>query len=521
MLFDPTSQFENLPPRPPAVELLSFDSASEGDLGPRIALDCSFSELFASPAAHAANKDTSNANNDSPLSQLTAHLGNFRFETSSYQDPRHFPYPQSEAERIAIIAKYHQSWTPAYRRLIDNVSRWLPPLHKNCELSACLPVAASQEAGHIFHTLEALSRQTAGRESFEVVLLFNYTDQQLRENRPAIQDCWAEIKRAQRSFGDRLSCFTAPLEITSRQRMFETPMTIGLLRSIVSDAVVQRLQNYGGGRDHLLWRADADTRATHRDLFAGFLEYFKENPQRVALEGRLYWSPETAVQDPNLLFNVTLHNAFHIVHRIIKKQRRVYILQDRGGPNFVVRASAYAALGGYNDTMRDSEDCDFDARCIEVARELTPSGGRSSSTITSSRRADHALRTKGKICSEQWNDDATPFGLDNHDIRNSPTTVSVIGELPHPKDPELLENLSVTANAHLRTALRPVLRRDRLRITQKVLGTLGMEFEIASHRYSMPAVAITDAKGFLSYCAEMRKQVAAGTWRDRFDKPRR
>jgi hypothetical protein len=296
---------------------------------------------------------------------------------------------------------YARAWSIQYHDLMKRCLKLAKPMDPACRLSICIPVAATQEDKYIGKTIAAFSRQTASRESFELVLLVNAPIQDQKKNPAAIQATLENIDYAKRRYPD-LRVVVVPLLIAP-----DVKVTIGLLRSIVTDLALLRHIRRKNGNDHILARADADTRGVGTGYIANFLYRFDRppddaHPYTAAYGGEILWSPERLINDVRFYLGAQLDHAFFIA------RRRDYGKMRIGGPNFAVRAMYYALTGGYDDTAELGEDVNFTRKLERTVREISPEvlplafAGSSARLYTSARRAEAAFRTNTLVI-EQWN----------------------------------------------------------------------------------------------------------------------
>jgi hypothetical protein len=323
--------------------------------------------------------------------------------------PPPFPEPDMVPSLRLDGLKYIASWSPQYADLVGRVSEQLGPISERALLSVCIPVAGDQEALYIGRCLECFTNQTVPRELFELVLLVNWAADISAERRGALKCTLDEIARVSDAFPS-LQVRVARLEFRAG-----TDVTIGLIRSLVNDAVVQRRTERSLQGDHLLMRADSDTRALRSTALSTYIRVHNRYPQLDLLQGSLAWSTDGVLTDACRFAALTADTVANLAS--VRKSRSIKWV----GPNSTMRMSSYCAFGGYDQCKSVAEDADIYSRVFRARREATCMvgvryAGSATRLHTSSRRAAHAL-TQGIPLMEQWSETGVPFAIADHEIR--------------------------------------------------------------------------------------------------------
>jgi hypothetical protein len=277
----------------------------------------------------------------------------------------------------------------------------LGTLEPECRMSVCIPVAARDEADYIGRTLRAYLNQTVSKDKFELVLFLN---------------CLASDGRvhpdAQKTIGVVEAFMREHPELNVRPFFCNLPSnevwTIGRIRKLLLDAVVERVNARAFGAPHILMASDADTAAVHPQLIEHYLNTFDRRPNIDAIKGRIDWDWRTLAENPLLLFGVRVMMLFDAY------QRKTDPTAGTGTPSFAIRAERYADAGGYHPLDTVGEDVDLMKR-VEMIRTGSMAhipivdGGAKSRLWTSCRRAARALELSDAPPSEQWRVDGARF----------------------------------------------------------------------------------------------------------------
>ncbi len=403
-----------------------------------------------------------------------------------------------------VIRAYGKGWKSDYRRTLGRCLSYMEPMDSDCKLSVCIPVAASEEAGRIYSTLENLSKQTVAKRHFEAMVLFNFSAKQWETAGTEIRTCRKEIARAKKDFANTLQISVAPIQIADWRNELKDVISMGLLRSVNHDLVLLNLMRRNTGYDHILVRCDADMRGVDCEFVRNYLDCFAARPEAHAMQGMLLWSLESCVNDPLQFLNLSLSNGLEMMQRVTGRWHEL----DRGGPNFAIRASSYAQLGGYDDAVNLAEDVDLCRRLRRQSGSNIDFAGLRSRVYTSARRADVALRETGSCAPAQWLARTTFFALDNAHIRRLPE-MRPLAE-PYRFDQNDYERL---INRHFRDSLGAFPEGERLNIAQRFLGrVLKVDCECQPQEEGLISVHVRNIQGFLTMFEKMRRNVAAGEW---------
>jgi hypothetical protein len=175
--------------------------------------------------------------------------------------------------------------------------------------------------------------------------------------------------------------------------------------------------------EFVIARLDADTRAMRQENAAYQIQTYAANPNVLAIQGGLIWSPEGLEDNPALFTELACNCLEDAVDRHRNK------LSDWSGPNGSICLAAYCTIGGYHPADRFAEDRALTEELFSLAAECPGSiavkhGGPAMTLVTSNRRPV-ATHNEGVGVSRQWDSDGpTAFSPDNHDIRARPEGTS-------------------------------------------------------------------------------------------------
>lgn len=224
-----------------------------------------------------------------------------------------------------------------------------------------MPVAAAHEHANIYNTLELYAQQSADDRDQSVVLMnVNWPDD---ADMSAVTKTLEEIDRAKRDFPElRVAYFKKEWKrdwITDRDGQI-----YGTVVKYLNDTALRAIDRAKIGHDVYLLTNDADARGLSLSYFAAYRKATERDPQADGFLGKLEWGTETFERYPG----------FHVAARMMQFVDTVY--RHGSGPrknvassgaNFMVKASTYAAVGGYDGEMGAGADTDLGKR-IKAAR---------------------------------------------------------------------------------------------------------------------------------------------------------
>lgn len=309
------------------------------------------------------------------------------------EDPTASLDPQVEIPDF--LARIPQAEVQLASELIEGVE----PMNDDCRAVVTIPVAGHQEGNNIYNTLRWYSGQTdtdgnlLDPHSFEVVI---YVNKPTDTEWDATPD---EIERFRRDFPD------FPLRVLTHEYDPGTA-TIGRIRRDMLNAILLRQQNRGTRHQELaLISHDADLKGIGRSCIATVVEGFDAEPVD-AISGRLDWGPDAYVRSPLLQLSVKFAQAMDLIGRHPEPGDGRRPEYQFPGNNFAFSASAYAAIGGYDETRTTGEDVMIGlnisaARDWGHARKAVGFAG-GDNIIYSDPRRDIEAFNKGLAHAEQW-----------------------------------------------------------------------------------------------------------------------
>lgn len=309
---------------------------------------------------------------------------------------------------LDLASRYRQIWSETYKTIVSDIATQVGTLDNKILASICIPVAGAQEAQRIYRCIQAFGYQTLSNERFEISLLVNYAARDLADNHGNINQLFSEIDRARSDFPD-LKVRTATLKFDSYEEI-----SIGYLRSLLSDAVIERALRSSRAEELVMLRCDADTRAVKQQKLESHIRLYNSRPNVLSIQGGLIWSPEGLAESPEHFVNLAL---FSLEHTVAKHRN---LIGSWPGPAQSIRGTAYCWIGGYNPYCAVGEDNDLARRLFKEARSsrliaIMP-GGPGTRVVTSNRRAVQALNLDLTV-SSQWEAGPTEFRNEDHNIR--------------------------------------------------------------------------------------------------------
>ena len=261
----------------------------------------------------------------------------------------------------------------------------MPPLTDKCRLSICIPVAAVEEADYIYTALSSFTNQTAEPDSFEIVLFLNCVNSD--SSNVALEKTFSEIARFRENHPEiQLHAFYRELP--------KTIATIGYIRKLLNDSVLYRhFKREGELGEHILVRADADTRAVNPRFVESYSELFDEHPNVDSFFGKTDWDWESYLSDPVYLVSARM---FISIERYMHRRADL----SGSGPNFAVRAARYADAGGYRPDKDLAEDVQL-SQDLKI-RRLWAKDHRAIQSAGFKGPAIHFWK-KSALCLQEWN----------------------------------------------------------------------------------------------------------------------
>jgi hypothetical protein len=300
-------------------------------------------------------------------------------------------------------------WSRDYIPTVSDIATQLGALDNEILASICIPVAGAQEMQKIYRCIQAFGYQTLSKERFEIALLVNYSAADYTDKHGEINQLFSEIDRAQRDF-PALKVRTATLQFNSYEEI-----SIGYLRSLLSDAVIERALRSSRADDLVMLRLDADTRAVKQQLIESHIRLYNSRPNVLSIQGGLMWSPEGLANSPEQFVDLAYFSLQHTV------ERHRDLIASWSGPAGSIRGSAYCWIGGYDPGCHLAEDRDLTKRLfistpLDNQLDAVVPGGPATNVVTSNRRAVLALEHNVPV-SSQWETGSTQFRAEDRSIR--------------------------------------------------------------------------------------------------------
>ncbi len=263
--------------------------------------------------------------------------------------------PEAELDEREEVSKYIDSWSPEYRAELEAMDTVIGrPMSEHTR--AVVTVPAYEEGRNIKKALEQYlnQKQKNGQplspDAFEIVIVDNHPERVAKDN---TED---EI---------RVFLLEHPeMRVSYVHKPWKEGDTAGVgnARKYATDIALLRSQKRAQSDGELLLIAgDADVEAVSDRYIDDYVQRFDGNKNIDAASGR--WDlPEDALANPNLR---AAERFWYILDRVIAhdaagdpevRQRRAAGLIGR---NSAVRASTFAAVGGYNPEATLAEDLEL------------------------------------------------------------------------------------------------------------------------------------------------------------------
>lgn len=406
--------------------------------------------------------------------------------------PRLRSNPDVQLETRTEEEEYLAKQDAEYRSKVEELAAQTESMSQECKIAVCIPVAGHQEANVIEHTLSAYLNQTAGKNTFELVLFVNQPDLSPKGEKIKSDGTLDKIEKFKKEHPE--------LNIRVMQTIIpHSDVRIGNIRKMLSDATIVRSLKRGGKEDLIMVSNDADLKGVAPEYLENFIEKFQKEPKTDAVMGQLDWDPEAYIRNPLNHIGTRLFQYIAVQHR--KAKRGI----ESSGANFAYRASMYAAVGGYDSQKELGEDNNF-GRKITAARSGTArnpieyGGARVSRLYTSSRRAEKAIQD-GLSPIEQWQKGFSAFDDEVRKVKWEET-----GEAPDYDNPEVVKKLV--------TELENIINRTLMisshwwaqgpysTYQRRALGWLGIKYELVGSN----KIRITDSTDLIAGLKEYKEE---------------
>ena len=333
-----------------------------------------------------------------------------------------------------VIQDYLEGASHPYRHLLRALSERLTPMSADCAVSVTIPCALHEESGYLYRALKSFTQQSVDPNTFELIVLGNFPKEISDSERREVKTTIAEYCRFRRDYPEvKAQLVTAAFDGAS-------VANIGFMRGLLADLVLGRYLESGRVQDHLLLRCDADTCYVPANYIRNFLALSALRPNVDSFMGPFRWCLDESWLNPKVLVGLVLDEALTTAGRALSGE------PQSGGPNFAVRASSYAASGGYCADRRQGEDLALTAALRELRQGALNQSpihytGSAVALETSARRAIRAILAGGTACG-QWFDQGTQFSDRNRAVRSEGCQIPLVGSLEELSTAQLTEEIS-------------------------------------------------------------------------------
>lgn len=360
--------------------------------------------------------------------------------------------PGAKIDANYVFTKYSRGMKPAYRKIIDNLSKQLDkqPKASRPRVVVTIPAAAHQEGNNIYRSLSYYAKQkNVTKDDFEIVVFANYPKGARRDK------TIREVERFQRNYPD--------VKVRLVRRELENDEAkMGWIRRAATDAIIKDLAERGIDLNEVVVVSnDADSEWIDPRYLRTIIDKVAENPDSDGFMGYLDWSHESYNARPELLASTRFWQMLDMYVRIHNKEI------GSSGANFAFRPGIYMAVGGYHPHRRLGEDVSL-GRMIKNVRSgstRTPIAwlGRGSTINTSSRRSLDKLLNDGSAPLFQWDDGfgdgprSRQFDLKAYDFDDKASVQKLV------KDTERMLNQTLSAyKASFARKSAPTYKEERL-----------------------------------------------------------
>jgi hypothetical protein len=170
----------------------------------------------------------------------------------------------------------------------------------------------------------------------------------------------AEVERAKKDFPELKIAVTT--KVMKRSWIEEKEGAIyGTLIKELYDTALRAIQKAGLEDDVYLLTNDADTRGLSADYVGSFLRFVESHPNLDGAIGKIDWGSEAWADYPG--FHVAMRN-IQLIDTAYRNRTGAQKGISSHGPNFIMKASMYAAIGGNETEIGAGADTDIGKRMV-------------------------------------------------------------------------------------------------------------------------------------------------------------
>lgn len=262
-----------------------------------------------------------------------------------------------ERQAAEAYARQQEQSDPDLQSEINEFAESLPAMENECRASICVPAAYSEHRV-IYNYLDSLKTQQdiegnpLDPKKFEILVFVNGPEDKQQE----IDQTIAEI--------NRFKSENPEIKVHVLSKAYQERQNIGLLRKIINDVALQRSMKRPQEAGPLyLISHDADNVVTENQYLAKSIKAMDENYENKILAGASDFDDETKQKYP---FVWVARRLWQFCDEIRAGKSYGNLLRKACGNNSVIRAEAYARVGGYKKSDSIAEDLAL-ARDINAA----------------------------------------------------------------------------------------------------------------------------------------------------------
>ena len=282
----------------------------------------------------------------------------------------------------------------------------LKNLRKDTKIAVCMPVAAAQEYENVYNTLSLYSQQDKqSKEKTVIIMNVNWPDD---ADMTKVQKTIDEIEKAKKDFPDlQIATFT---KTWSRSWIKEREGKVyGEVVKYINDTALRAIQKKNIENDVYLLTNDADAKGMSKHYLSTLINSTEKNKSKDGFLGKIEWSPELYEKYPGYHLSM---RTYQLLESSLRASSAKHKNVASSGANFLVKASTFAAVGGYNGEMGAGADTDL-GRSIKNARfggretlpeEKYPINYVNGAWIDTDPSRSFRYYKEGKGIVSQWND---------------------------------------------------------------------------------------------------------------------
>lgn len=267
------------------------------------------------------------------------------------RSPRLLQNEKTHLNQQEELSWYFDQQKRAYMIEVDGLNNQINrPMNPNVKAVICMPVAAHAESENIYNTLMLYAKQEdIDWTQVEINLFVNWPHD---ADQTKIQKTLEQIHKFQNENPDK------PVNVFTREFQ-RSEVKYGKIVKYLNDVVLRRIQQAQIPHDVMLLTNDADCIGMSKHYLQQAVSL--ADSSRDGALGKIDWGTSFYPDFPG--FHVSTR-FFQMCELLSQKQHVSHRRVGSSGANFAVKASMFAAIGGYNDELGAGADTEIGRKII-------------------------------------------------------------------------------------------------------------------------------------------------------------